>query len=198
MSHDVSRETMDRLTAFEALVRKWNPKINLVSKSTLNDFWRRHVLDSMQILRLGGLDNAWTDIGSGGGFPGLVVAIALADSRPNTCVTLVESDQRKAAFLRVATSELGLNTRVIANRVESITPLGAAVLSARALAPLTTLLGYAERHLAPGGICLFPKGENFQKEVTESLETWRYESEILPSETNASSVILRIKDITRA
>lgn len=195
---DVSRETKDRLKAFELLVRKWNPTINLVSKSTLDDFWRRHVLDSLQVLQLGGLNDDWADIGSGGGFPGLIVAIALAETRPDARVTLVESDQRKATFLRVVSSELELNTNIIADRVEKIAPLACSVLSARALAPLTTLLGYAERHLAQGGICLFPKGENFQKEVAESLVSWRYHSEIYPSQTNTSSVILKIKDITRA
>jgi len=194
---DVSSETIDKLHAYEGLVRKWNPKINLVSKSTLEHLWDRHILDSLQIKGLSGTPANWTDIGSGGGFPGLVLAIAFAECNPDLCLTLVESDQRKAAFLRVVSGQLGLNTRIIAKRVEQIPSLQSAVISARALAPLGTLLSYAERHLASDGTCLFFKGESYRKELTESLESWRFQSEIIPSQTNPSAVILMIKDIAR-
>lgn len=195
---DVSRETSQRLQDYEALVRKWNPSINLVARSTLEDFGTRHIVDSMQITELGGDVSHWVDLGSGGGMPGLVVAIMLKDTQPNAKVTLVESDKRKATFLRVASQELGLSTTVMSKRIEDVPALAADVISARALAPLATLLSYAKPHLTENGRCLFLKGENFQQEITESLVSWRFQSEVLTSQTNPSAVVLRIKDIHRA
>lgn len=194
---DVSRETLERLEQYEALVRKWNPKINLVSKTTLDDFRHRHVTDSVQIVSLAGEVTNWADFGSGGGMPGLVAAIILAEKQPGARVTLVESDKRKAAFLRVASQELGIQTQIVSRRIEDSPNLNADVISARALAPLAKLLDYAQLHLAEDGLCLFLKGENYEQEIAESLESWRFQSEVLPSQTNPSAVILRIKDIRR-
>ncbi len=195
---DVSRETAERLAEYAALLRAWNPKINLVSKQTLADLETRHFADSAQLLALAPPDaTTWADLGSGGGFPGLVVAILAAQRRPSLRVTLVESDQRKAVFLRTVAHRAGVPVTVLADRIESVSPLGTDVLSARALAPLTTLLDYADRHLALSGTALFPKGANWRSEVDEALERWRFRCENLPSATSADGAILRIGEIHR-
>lgn len=193
---DVSRETLDLLERYADLLRKWNAKINLVSPSTIDSLWARHFLDSAQLWRLRPLAGHWVDIGSGGGFPGLVIAI-LAQERADTSVTLVESDQRKAAFLRAVIRELGLSVRIIAKRIEEIEPLSADTLSARALAPLTKLLDYASRHLRPGGTALFLKGEKADLEIVEALEGWRFACEKHASITDAKSTTLAIGEISR-
>jgi 16S rRNA (guanine527-N7)-methyltransferase len=195
---NVSRETTERLAEYAALLRAWNPKINLVSKQTLAELENRHFADSAQLLALAPPDaTTWADLGSGGGFPGLVIAILAAESRPALRVTLVESDQRKAVFLRTVAQRTGVPVTVIADRIESIPPLGTDVLSARALAPLTTLLDYASRHLAPSGTALFPKGANWSAEVEEALERWRFRCENPPSATSRDGAILRIGEIHR-
>ena len=197
-SYDVSRETLERLEIYVALLRRWSPKINLVSKATLGDAWTRHLLDSAQILDLAPRNaGAWADLGSGGGFPGAVVAILAAELRPGLSVTLVEADQRKAAFLRTVSRETGVSIAVVAKRIESVPALNADVVSARALAPLTDLLAFAERHLAPGGLAVFPKGAKAKEEITAALESWRFRCETHPSQTDKEAVVLTIGDIER-
>lgn len=195
---DVSRETTGRLEIYADLLRRWNPKINLVSKSTIANLWARHMLDSAQIFGLAP-DSAqtWGDLGSGGGFPGAVVAIMAQELRPGMSVTLIESDQRKATFLRTVARETGTAFAVRAERIEATEPLAADVISARALAPLTDLLFFAKRHLALGGVAIFPKGANARNEIAAALETWRFDCETYPSETDEEAVILKIGDIER-
>lgn len=193
---DVPRETIERLEVYAELLRRWNPKINLVSPSTLVDLWTRHMTDSLQLSGLAKAEGHWVDLGSGGGFPGLVIAIANADS-PTSTTTLVESDQRKATFLRTVIRETGITADVIARRIETIQPLSGDVLSARALAPLDMLLSFAERHRAVDGICLFPKGETWTQEVAAAEVNWRFRYEAVPSKTNAASVILKIGEFSR-
>ena len=160
---NVSRETFERLEHFAALLTRWNPRINLVAKSTLSGVWTRHIQDSLQVLRaVSDPVDHWADLGSGGGFPGLVVALAAPEHGSIGRVTLVDSDQRKATFLRTVLRETGVDASVIAGRIEQIEPLEADILSARALADLTVLLGFAERHLHPDGRCLFQKGKNLE------------------------------------
>ncbi|MFY0681985.1 MAG: 16S rRNA (guanine(527)-N(7))-methyltransferase RsmG [Thalassovita sp.] len=196
LNSDVSRETMDRLEIYAALLEKWNPRINLVSKSTISDMWQRHFVDSAQIFDLGPQDaRSWVDLGSGGGFPGLVIAIIAAELRPDQKVTLVESDARKSTFLRTVVRETGIKADVLTDRVEKIASLGADVVSARALADLSTLLGFAKHHLKPEGTCLFPKGVSWEKEIKDAGESWRFEHESLKSGTETGAVILRIGDI---
>jgi 16S rRNA (guanine527-N7)-methyltransferase len=198
LGRDVSRETSERLALYAALLRAWNPKINLVSRQTLADLETRHFSDSAQLLELAPAHSTtWADLGSGGGFPGLVIAILAADRRPALHVTLVESDQRKAVFLRTVAQRAGVTVTVLADRIENIPPLGTDVLSARALAPLATLLDHANRHLRPGGTALFPKGATWRAEVDEALERWRFDCENLPSATSPDGAILRIGEIDR-
>lgn len=194
----VSRETLERLEELEMLVQKWTPKINLVSARTISDIWTRHFADSVQLFDLAPSDaRIWADLGSGGGFPGLVIAILAADERPGLSVTLVESDQRKAAFLMTAIHSLDLPAKVCAERIESSAPIGADVVSARALAPLDVLLGFAERHLDPSGVAVFPKGANVDRELALALEHWRFSYQKEPSKTDGNSVVLIIGGISR-
>ncbi|MDW4549166.1 16S rRNA (guanine(527)-N(7))-methyltransferase RsmG [Defluviimonas sp. D31] len=198
LGRNVSRETSERFYHYVHLLRKWNPAINLVARSTIDDVGRRHLADSAQIFDLAPADaQIWADLGSGGGFPGLVAAILAADERPHLRLTLVESDQRKAAFLATVSSELGLKTKIRAERIESLGPLNAEILSARALAPLASLLSFSERHLASGGVALFPKGANHQVEIDQALEDWKFSYQKTPSRTDPDAVILTIGGITR-
>ena len=198
LDRDVSRETEERLAHLVALIEKWNPRINLIAKSTVPEIWTRHILDSAQLFDLAPVGaERWADLGSGGGFPGLVVAILAKAERPGLKATLVESDARKAAFLTTAVRELALNADVRAERIESLPPIQADVLSARALAPLATLLGHAERHLRPGGTALFAKGATHGAELAAALETWRFSYEKHPSKTDPRAVILSIEGIAR-
>lgn len=195
---DVSRETFERLEAFEATLLKWNSAINLVSPSSLSQIWTRHLLDSAQIFELCPKSgHAWVDIGSGGGFPGLVVAILAKEKMPELRVSLIESDRRKAAFLATTANALDLKVSVHATRIESLAPQGADVLSARALAPLSDLLGYAERHLAIDGLLLFPKGIRWRDEILAAQNVWRFDYTTHASMTGDDSVILAIKGAQR-
>ena len=195
---DVSRETLARLDSYAALLTKWNPAINLVAPSTLGQLWTRHFLDSAQVLEIAPEGHTWVDIGTGGGFPGLIVAILAAEKRPDLRVTCIESDLRKATFLRTVARETGVDARVISKRIEQVEPLGADILSARALASLTQLLDFAERHLSPNGRALFPKGANHAVEVQEALENWSFQADTYPSKTSSEAVILSLGDIHRA
>lgn len=196
---NVSRETLTRLEQYDALLRKWNPAINLVSPRSLEELWSRHIADSAQLFALirprAGI---WADLGSGGGFPALVIAALARELAPALEIILVESDRRKSAFLMTVIRELDLKARVIAERIEAVAPLGADFLSARALAPLSMLLTFSERHLARGGICVFPKGESWRHELAEVDKTWSFELECHPSETDSAAQILILKGVTRA
>lgn len=195
---DVSRETLERLEAYGALLRKWNPAINLVSPHSLERLWERHFHDSAQIFKLAEAGAAhWADLGSGGGFPGLVIAILAKESRPDLRVTLVESDQRKAAFLATVLRALDLPASVVAQRIEKAAPLAANVLSARALAPLAQLFSFAERHLAVDGWMLFPKGARWRDEVAAAEKTWSFDMEAVQSQTESGAVVLKIKGLKR-
>ena len=195
---DVSRETLDRLRIFAALIERWTPRINLVAPSTVGDLWTRHIVDSAQLFALAPPEGTlWADLGSGGGLPGVVIAALAAELRPDLQVDLVESDQRKAVFLRTVARETGLSFRVHTARAESLDPLDADILSARALAPLESLLDLAKRHLRPGGVCLFPKGATWRDEVRTALARHQFRCEEVESSTSPQAVILKIGDIAR-
>lgn len=192
----VSRETVERLRLLHTLLIKWNPAINLVSRSTVQTAWDRHIVDSTQIYQLGRADGHWADLGSGGGFPGLVIACMALGRGDPIRVTLVESDQRKATFLRTASAQLGLETNVVSQRIEQVPPLQARTLSARALAPLGVLLGYAARHLSPQGLCLFPKGATWRQEVELARKDWHFDLDVHQSITDGDGAILSVKAIS--
>jgi 16S rRNA (guanine527-N7)-methyltransferase len=192
----VSRETADRLAAFAALIRAWNPRINLVSPHDLARLEERHLQDSLQLAAL--IPPAATplvDLGSGGGLPGLVLALVL--DRP---VHLVESDRRKAAFLSTAAATLALpHVTVHPRRIEALRlPQPAGVVTARALAPLPRLLGYAAGLLADEGTALFPKGRQADAELTEAAQSWTFDEERFPSRTDPDGCIFRFTRIRPA
>ena len=195
----VSRETMAHLDQLEQLLRKWNPAINLVAQSSIAALWSRHYLDSAQVFSIASpTTGVWADLGSGGGFPGLVVAILAHERAPELQVILVEADRRKAAFLATLVRECALRAQIIAERIESTPPLAAQFLSARALAPLPKLLDYAERHLKEGGMAMFSKGSNWRDEVSEARRLWRFEATAHPSKTDENAAILELRGIARA
>ncbi|MDZ7905442.1 MAG: 16S rRNA (guanine(527)-N(7))-methyltransferase RsmG [Cypionkella sp.] len=189
---DVSRETLDKLTHYTAEALRWNGAINLVSKSSIDHIWQRHVWDSAQLFSYGDANSPWADIGSGGGFPGIVMAIMGAQQ-----VTLVESDQRKAAFLREIARQLSLPVTVLARRVDQIQPLTAKTLTARALAALTELLAHAKPHLDADGAAIFPKGRASDVEIIEAQAKWRFDVEKHPSKTVSDATVLVIRNIQR-
>ncbi|MDF1586480.1 16S rRNA (guanine(527)-N(7))-methyltransferase RsmG [Marinimicrococcus flavescens] len=190
----VSRETLDRLEAYLALLARWQRAINLVGPSTLADPWRRHLLDSAQLAGHwpeGG--RVLVDLGSGAGLPGLILAAMAAPE-----AHLVESDQRKAAFLREAARALGVAVQVHACRIEAAPPIRADAVSARALAALPQLLSYAERFIGPGTRCLFLKGRNAEAELTDAREHWMMRARVLPSMSAEDGRIILLDEVTRA
>lgn len=195
---NVSRETSERLIMLANLLTKWNPRINLVSKSSLKELWTRHIFDSAQVFQLAAHPVAhWVDIGSGGGFPGLVVALMAPEHGTPKVVTLIESDQRKCAFLRTVLRETGVEGTVLAERIEKTKGQDADILSARALADLSTLFTFADHHLAPNGTALFSKGASWEKEVEMARESWSFNLDVITSKTDPNSVVLKVKDIQR-
>lgn len=197
--YNVSRETCDRLEAYVALLTKWTRKINLISQNTVEEVWSRHILDSAQLWsRAPESARKWLDMGTGAGLPGAVIAILAKELRPDLQVTLLESDQRKGAFLLTAVRELGLNATVLTERIEAAPPQNADVISARALAPLVKLLDFAQRHAAQGAVCLFSKGRTYGEELTEAKRFWHVSAEAVPSLTDPASVLLEIGEFKRA
>jgi 16S rRNA (guanine527-N7)-methyltransferase len=190
----VPRETLDRLQAYLDLLARWQQRINLVGPATLADPWRRHVVDCGQLWRFWP-DWARTlvDLGSGAGLPGLVLAVL---GVPTT--HLVESDRRKAAFLREAARACGAPATVHAARIKDLPPLGADVVTARALAPLPELLALAESQLRPGAVCLFPKGRAAKSELTLARETWKMAVDRRASLSDPDGQVLIISEIRRA
>jgi 16S rRNA (guanine527-N7)-methyltransferase len=194
---DVSRETQERLDIIEAQLRKWQPRINLVAPSTMDDIAQRHIADSLQLVELAPGARSWIDLGSGGGFPGLVVAAVLADNAVAN-VVLVESNAKKCAFLRETARLAELPVSVICDRIElSVPGLEGAfdVVSARALAPLTVLLGFAEPLVARGAIGLFPKGQGVDDEVRQALGAWNFRHDLIQSRTERDARIIRVHSI---
>lgn len=194
--NDVSRETFERLQQYAALLEKWTPRINLIARSTVSDLWQRHILDSAQVFRQAPNTQSWVDLGSGGGLPGVICAILAKDQQRATDFTLIESDQRKATFLRTVSRELGLDLTVFAERAESVGDIKADVLSARALAPLPKLLGLAHPFVGEDGCCLFLKGAGHEAELQDALAVWRFEVEKIPSTTNRESMLLKIRGLS--
>jgi len=205
---NVSRETLDRLIAYAVLLERWSGALNLVGRATLRDLWRRHMLDSAQLYPLlppvlpatGGRERVVVDLGSGAGFPGLVLAIMGGGQ-----VHLIEADRKKAEFLREAARVAGATVSIHAQRIEDVAPIPAHAVTARALAPLPRLLAYAAPFLsAPRppsaggeGIALFLKGRTLDRELTDSTPVWTMDQEILPSRTEPAGRILRLRRLQR-
>lgn len=194
----VSRETFDTLEAFERMFLEWAGRINLAAPSTLSDVWNRHILDSAQLFPLAPTALRWLDLGSGGGFPGLVLAILLKE-RPGARIDLVESNRKKAGFLQAAVGQFSLPARVQACRIDDeIKGLEMPeVVTARALAPLPALLGLAAPWLSSGAAGLLHKGRDYRQELQESALAWQYDLVEHPSRIDADSVVLEITNLRR-
>lgn len=191
----VSRETTLMFDRYENLIKQWNRRINLVSPGTLPDIRGRHFEDCLQILEImNDPQGAWLDLGSGGGLPGLVLAIATNNG--GISFTLVESDQRKSAFLGVVKRELQLtNATILSKRIETLAPQNADFISARALAPLPQLMAYIHRHLSATGTAFAMKGRQWRAEVEEARKSWCFDYTAHPSRTEPGAAILEIKGV---
>jgi len=196
-----SSETVERLVLYEKLLRQWQKAVNLVAPATLDAIWHRHFADSAQLVPLAPpRTRSWIDLGSGAGFPGLVVAIMLAAATPPR-ITLIESDTRKCAFLREVARQVGVAVDILSTRAESARiPVNKGlprVVSARALAPLARLLGLAEPFSPPGTTLLLMKGKDALKELRMAEATWRFNVELVPSVTERHGRIAVITNLKR-
>ena len=189
---NVSRETLERLETYAALLQKWQPKINLVSSASLNNLWRRHFLDSAQLAPLIGENGPPSpkclDFGAGAGFPGMVLAILGVGTW-----TLVESDQRKAAFLAELSRSAEVSVTLCRERIETMDPFPVDVITARALAPLEQLLAFAQPFVVEPTVCLFPKGRRYADEIDKARDRWDFDLQTLPSRSDPDGRILLIK-----
>jgi 16S rRNA (guanine527-N7)-methyltransferase len=196
----VSRETQERLDRYVDLLLLWQQKTNLISPSTIPKLWTRHVADSLQLLDHAPKDvRRWVDFGSGGGFPAIPIACALA-GRPGAQVHLVESNGKKAAFLRETIRVTGVPAQVHQERVENYGERSGdniEVVSARALSPLKTLCDQAFPLIARGAIGLFPKGQDVDAELTEAAKYWSIEADKVPSKTSPEGCIVVLRKLTR-
>jgi 16S rRNA (guanine527-N7)-methyltransferase len=195
----VSHETLERLDRFADLLRRWQSAVNLIAASTVPNLWTRHIADSLQILDHAPGARRWMDLGSGAGFPGLVIAIALAD-RPGAMVDLVERDSRKAAFLREAARTADAPVKVHAKRVEDVVQHidnQIEIVTARALAPMPELILLCEPLLAKGAKGIFLKGQYVDKELTDATKSWQIDFDVVPSRTDPRGRIVIVRGAIR-
>ncbi|WP_299817519.1 16S rRNA (guanine(527)-N(7))-methyltransferase RsmG [uncultured Jannaschia sp.] len=188
---NVSRETTEKLILYTKLLERWNKHINLIGSGTTDKIWDRHIVDGLNVIRASKTKRSWYDIGSGGGIPGVIVAVILGKTRS---VSLVESDGRKCAFLRNVRRELGIDFAVINDRVENLSVDNAGTISARALAPLWKLLEMTGEIRTERTEFLFFKGRNWAEEVGTARQGWEFALEMLPSPT-AEVPILRLTNV---
>jgi 16S rRNA (guanine527-N7)-methyltransferase len=190
----VSRETLEKLSAYVELLSQWNQRINLVSANTMGDVWRRHILDCAQLAKhLPRQTRVAVDLGAGAGLPGLILA---AMGVPE--MHLVESDLRKSAFLREAARIMDVPVTLHPERIEKAAAFPADVVVARACANLGQLIDYSEKFLSSKTVCLFLKGENAAEELAAAEAAWTFGAETIPSQSDPSGVILKLSTISRA
>jgi 16S rRNA (guanine527-N7)-methyltransferase len=184
------------LEQLRGLLADWNARMNLVSAASLADYWQRHALDSAQLLPLAPTARVWVDIGAGAGFPGLVLAILLK-GQPGAKVHLVESQAKRCRFLEAAVDALALPAKVHNARAEDLA-LKADVVTARAVAPLVRLLGFAGPCLAKGATGLFLKSEGVEAEIAEARKAWRFRYDVVQSRSDSRGRILKVEGLARA
>lgn len=196
--YNVSRETFDRLKAYEASLHEWQQKFNLVSNASLENAWERHFLDSVQLYNLIP-ENAKTlvDFGSGAGFPGMVLAIMAFEKTPYLKVSLIESITKKTVYLNEVKNITGINVEIINNRVENIKTNPVDVITSRAMCSLTELMTYTQKFAGPKTVCIFPKGKKYLEEVAEAHKQWQFSYQVVPSEQSEEGVILVITKISK-
>jgi 16S rRNA (guanine527-N7)-methyltransferase len=193
--YDVSRETIDSIIKVVDELDGWRKKINLLGPAEYEQVWRRHVLDSIQLLPLIPQDSVTVDLGSGSGFPALVLAAGL--SHDDAGIVMIETVGKKCAFLRAAAKAANLPAIVRQGRVENVKDVHAACVTARAFAPLPKLLEYSEKWFDQGAYGIFPKGRRWEEELTQAKEYWRFAYEVIPSISGGDGVILKISEVSR-
>ena len=190
---NVSRETKKSFMVFEELLKKWNKKINLVSSATTNDFRERHVLDSLQLIQFAKTEKGvWLDIGSGGGFPGIPLAIYSKEKHPEFKFNFMDSNSKKCLFLEEVCRKLNIEGNVICDRIEAAPIVSCDYVVSRALAPLDDLLGYSKRHRNFMGKSLFLKGKNFKEEILQAKSRWHFSYKIHQSLSHKDGKIVEI------
>lgn len=198
-TYGVSRETFFKLEKYCQALTDWQSKINLISKNSLQDVWKRHIADSAQLFNLIPPNaNNLLDIGSGAGFPGMVLAIISSEKTPYLKITLTESVTKKTLFLNHVKNLLLLdNTDILNDRVEKIKNKKFSVITARAVTALSDLLEYAHPLLDENGICIFPKGKTYQEEITQAQKQWKFSLKTIDSQTSEEGKILVINKLTK-
>jgi len=192
---NVSRETIEKIERVVALLDDWRQRMNLIGPAEMDHIWRRHVLDSLQLLPMIPPDGVTVDLGAGSGFPGLVLAAGL--SHPDAEIVMIETVGKKCAFLREAIRVADLNGRVRQGRVENVNDIAASCVTARAFAPLPRILDYAEKWFGQGAFALLPKGRRWQEELTQAQECWKFAYEVIPSLSGGDGAILKIWEVSR-
>lgn len=189
---DVSSEMRDKLDRYAALVRRWNRSINIVSARSMDLIEKRYIPESLHLGALMPLTGKWVDLGSGGGFPAVPIAILAGASIE---LVLIESDQRKCEFLRTARRELELEFKIEHRRIEFVPPANADVITSRGLAPLTILLHHVHRHGREGTRSMFPKGRSWPREVSDARLDWQFRIKAVPSITDSESAVLVVENV---
>jgi len=192
---DVSRETIDKIETVVELLDEWRRKMNLIGPTEMDHIWRRHILDSLQLAPLIAAQGVTVDLGAGSGFPGLVLAAGL--TAPNAEIVMIETVGKKCAFLREAVRAADLKAHVRQGRVENVRDIAAACVTARAFAPLSKLLEYAEKWLGKGAYAVLPKGRRWQEELTQAQECWKFAYQVIPSMSGGDGAILKISEVSR-
>jgi len=196
--YNVSRETIENLRAFQNMVLEWNEKFNLISRSSVDNIWKRHILDSAQLFAyLKKEDKLLYDFGSGAGFPAVVLAIMSKETLPNLKVTLIESIGKKTTFLNEVNRELKLNMAILPERIEKLTLQAADIITSRAMASLEKLLLYAKPFCNKNTRLLFLKGEKWSEEIKTAEQKWKFDYQTFKSETSDKGKVLLIEHIRR-
>ena len=197
-TYNVSRETFDKLKNYQSMLNDWQQKFNLVSKTTLEDAWNRHFLDSVQLFSyIPDTARILYDFGSGAGFPGMVIAVVAAEKMPKLKVNLVESIAKKTVYLNAVKEALGLNVAIHNSRIENLPLEKADIITSRAMASLSDLLGYSYRFCHKDTICIFPKGKKYAEELSEAHKKWQFKCKIEASQQNDEGRILIITNLKK-
>lgn len=196
--YNVSRETFDKLKTYEALLHEWQAKFNLVSNSSLEDAWNRHFLDSAQLFQyIPSNAKILLDFGSGAGFPGMVIAIMAAEKTPYLNVGLIESTTKKTLYLNEVAQQTQTNVNIFNQRIESIKPIRADVITSRALASLDELFCYVYKFCSVKSTCIFPKGKKYLEEIAEAEKFWSFDCQVKDSDQSDEGKILLITNLSK-
>ena len=197
-TYNVSRETFDKLKHYQSMLIEWQSKFNLVSSSTLDDAWNRHFLDSVQLFQyIPNQAKVLYDFGSGAGFPGMVLAIMANEKMPDLQVSLIESTTKKTLYLNAVKSKTNANVTILNDRIENLQLPKADVITSRAMASLTELLGYAYKFCKKESVCIFPKGKKYAEELSEAHKRWKFKCRIVASTQSDEGKILIINNLSK-